>query len=60
MRKECNGCIYWRPLGQTNGLHCCHYCFDTGHMKKISKRGKCLSVKKAEGAEKTGGNDGKA
>lgn len=51
MRKECEGCAYWRPLGHTYLAKCCHYCYDTGHMKKISKRGKCLSRKKAKKAE---------
>ena len=51
MRKECEGCVYWRPLGPRDGLHACHYCYDTGHMKKISKRGKCLSRKKDKKSE---------
>ena len=52
MRKECNGCVYWKPLGHTYMDRACLYCFETGHMKKISKKGKCLSRKQDEKAEK--------
>lgn len=54
MRKECDGCVYWKPLGHVYNERVCHFCYDTGHMKKISKRGKCLSrkpEKKAEGVK---------
>ena len=51
MRKECRGCAYWKPIGHLYGDCVCLFCFETGHMKKISKSGKCLSRKQAEKAE---------
>lgn len=38
-------CYYWRGISgtQSEGLHCCHYLLDEGHMRKRGKRGKCLS-----------------
>lgn len=47
MRKECEGCVFWRGLfsngGASNKNKICHYCIDTGVLETISKDGKCLS-----------------
>ena len=30
MAENCRGCKYWRPLGDSGGLHACHFMLDTG------------------------------
>lgn len=37
----CKGCIYWKPLVNSISTMACHYCYDTGELRKCCPGPNC-------------------